>query len=94
MIEKLSRFGLTQRTSLLLFLLVALLASGAVLVPKNAEAACCGFSTTTTYFFDAAKTQYAGECWTDACTPDSGCSGTTGTPYHTFSRSCCEICQM
>lgn len=94
MVDKLSHFGLTQRTSLLLLLLVALIASGAVLVPKDAEAACCGWSTTTTYFFDAAKTQYAGECWTDSCNNDSGCSGTTPTSYHSFSRACCEICQM
>jgi len=94
MVEKLSRFGLTQRTSLLLLLLVALLASGALLVPKDAEAACCGWYTTTVYYFDAAKTQYAGECWNDGCSSDSGCTGTTNTAYHTLSRSCCETCQQ
>jgi hypothetical protein len=88
------RLGLTQRTSLLLFLLIALMASGAVLVPKNAEAACCGWSTDIIYYFDSAKTQYAGECWGDGCTGDSGCVGTTNTGYSTFSRSCCDRCVM
>ena len=92
--EKLARFGLTQRTTLLLLLLTALSVSGVLLVPKDAEAACCGWETTTTYYFDAAKTQYAGECWTDACSSSSGCTGTTPTPYWTRVRSCCEICQQ
>jgi hypothetical protein len=45
------------------------------------------------YYFDAAKTQYAGQCWTNECTNSSGCSGTTPTAYKTVSRVCCEICQ-
>ncbi len=92
--EKFARYGLTQRTALLLLLLVALTASGVLLMPKDAEAACCGWYTSTVYYFDSAKTQYAGECWTDSCASDSGCSGTTPTAYWTRSRSCCEICQM
>jgi hypothetical protein len=91
--EKLARFGLTQRTALLLLLLTALSVSGVLLVPKDAEAACCGWDITTEYYFDAAKTQYAGQCWINDCTGSVGCSGTTPTPYWTRYRSCCEICQ-
>lgn len=91
--NKLARFGLTQRTTLLLLLLTALSVSGVLLVPKDAEAACCGWEITTTYYFDSAKTQYAGECWTDGCSGSSGCFGTTPTSYWTRTRVCCEICQ-
>jgi hypothetical protein len=93
MAEKLARYGLTQRTALLLVLLAVLSVSGILLTPKKAEAACCNFDTVRFYYFDAAKTQYAGQCWTNECTNSSGCSGTTPTAYKTVSRVCCEICQ-
>ena len=93
MMQKLSRYGLTQRTALLLVLLAVLSVSGVLLTPKNAEAACCGWTIETVYYFDAAKTQYAGECWSDGCGGGSGCVGTTPTAYFTRTRYCCETCQ-
>lgn len=89
--EKLARFGLTRRTALLLVLLAVLSTSGVLMVPKDAEAACCGWYRTTVYWYDAAKTQYAGECWVDGCTQDSGCEGVQ-TSYWSTSRFCCETC--
>ena len=91
---KLARYGFTQRTTLLLLLVTALSLSGMLLMPKPAQAVCCGWELDTIYYFDSAKTQYAGECWNDGCTGDSGCSGTTPTAYYTRSRFCCETCQF
>ena len=93
MAEKLARYGLTQRTALLLVLLAVLSVSGILMTPRKAEAACCGLDIVRFYYFDAAKTQYAGQCWDNECMNSSGCSGTTPTAYKTVTRTCCEICQ-
>lgn len=86
--DKLGRYGFTQRTTLLLVLLTVLSLSGILLMPKDAEASCCGQVSITICYFDAAKTQYAGECWQDGCEGTSGCSGTI-TSYVTHRLNCC-----
>ena len=93
MVQKFARYGLTQRTALLLALLAVLSVSGVLLTPKTAEAACCGHVFETFYYSDAAKTNQVGYCWTNECSNSSGCSGTTPTAYFTRSRYCCEVCQ-
>jgi hypothetical protein len=82
------RYFLSRRMTLLLGLVISLSLVG-LWTPNKVEAV-GNIERWTTYYFDAAKTQYAGQCVNNViCSGESYCTGTTPTPYYTIQRLLC-----
>ena len=82
----------TPRIVVLMLLVLALSLGIVMSQPPKAEAfACCGWEYTWTYYFDAAKTQWAGEIYSNDCDGTSYSSGQV-TAYKNLSKICCDPC--
>lgn len=88
--RRLASFHVPRRMVLLLALLAVLSTSMTLLTPREAEA-CETRSTTFVYWFDAAKTDWAGQCF--YCSNGySSCFGTYPTPYFDHYHDPCSGC--